>query len=148
MKLRLLKLKDTVYLYCPNGTIMKPQPVDLIRILTNFTNPHQFKGSEGYWNTTMANMEDAAGETLAYVDDCFKLIVLNEKTFSDIITQETKFISASEYATYHGKCRATVKNLCVAGKLPGAYKTSSGWLIPEGTPYPKDGRAGRVVKRG
>lgn len=147
MKLRLLKQKNNVLLYCPNGTIIKPTEEDLIRLLTSFSKPQHFKGDAGRWSVNMAGMEDAAGETLAYVDDTYKLIILDEQAFVGLFKPETKYISVSEYATLYGKCRATVKNLCVAGKLPGAYKTSSGWLIPEGTPYPKDGRVGRTAKK-
>lgn len=144
MKLRLLKRKKSICIFCQNGTILNPSQEDLIRLLTAFSKPQTFKGNDGYWNTAFPNMEDADGETLAYIDDANKLIVLNENTFSKIIRKEEKYISASEYAVLHGKCRATVKNLCVAGKLPGAYKTSSGWLIPENTPYPEDGRTKKV----
>ncbi len=147
MKLRLLSYNKKVYILCQNGSVLIPTEQDLIRLLTSFSKPHSFKGKDGYWNTAIANIEEASGETLAYIDDTNKLVILNEKTFSDIVKQEQKYISATEYAAQHDKCRATIKNLCVAGKLPGAYKTSSGWLIPEGTPYPKDGRAGRAVKK-
>ena len=147
MKLRLLKNKNNIYIYCSNGSIMKPRDEDLVRLLTTFNKPNQFKGDAGYWNISMATMEDAVGETLAYIDDACKLIVLSEQAFACVLKQDEKYVSVSEYAAAHDKCRATIKNLCVAGKLPGAYKTSSGWLIPENAPYPKDGRAGRVVKK-
>lgn len=91
-------------------------------------------------------MEDADGETLAYIDDSNKLIVLNDKTFAEIVQKEEKYISASEYAAQHDKGNAIIKRLCLAGKLPGAYKTSSGWLIPENAPYPEDGRTKRAKK--
>lgn len=147
MKLRLLRKGRSLYLYCPNGTIKIPTENDLIQMLTAFRQTKRFKGADGYWDRENANMEDATGETLAYIDDQSRLIILNEKAFIDVVKQTTKYVSTTEYAALHGKCRATVKNLCVAGKLPGAYKASSGWLIPEGTPYPKDGRAGRIVKK-
>ena len=146
MKLRLLKASNTLYMYCQNGSILIPTSHDLIRLLTSFSKPHTFKGEYSYWNTTLSNMEDASGETLAYIDDANKLIVLNEKTFSKIVQKEEAYVSVSEYAVMYDKCRATVKNLCVAGKLPGAYKTSSGWLIPKDAPYPLDGRTKKAKK--
>lgn len=146
MKLRLLKNKKNIAIFCQNGTILIPTAHDMIRLLTAFSKPHVFKGSDGYWNTTFSNMEDADGETLAYIDDSNKLIVLNDKTFAEIVQKEEKYISASEYAARHDKGNAIVKRLCLAGKLPGAYKTSSGWLIPENTPYPEDGRTKRAKK--
>lgn len=147
MKLRLLKHDKKIYMLCQNGSILIPSERDMIQLLTSFSRPHSFKGNDGYWNKAAANMENAEGETLAYIDDANKLVVLNEKTFSAFAKQEQKYISATEYAELHGKSRPSVKNMCAAGRIPGAYKTSSGWLIPADAPYPKDGRAGRVVKK-
>ena len=140
MKLRLLKKGKKTFLYCMNGSIIEPTPEVLVQMLTAFSKPQAFKGTDGYWNDRMASMEDAGGETLAYVDDTNKLIILNENTFRALVTNEIKYISASEYAAKHNKSRASIKNLCLAEKLPGAYKTSAGWMIPEDTPYPADGR--------
>ena len=140
MKLRLLRVKNNLYIYCTNGSILKAEAEDLARLLKGFSRPQQFKGSSGYWNVEMASMEEAAGVTLAYVDDTNKLVVLSEEAFSGIVSTQEKYVSVSEYAALHGKCRATIKNLCVAGRLPGAYKTSSGWSIPKDAPYPTDGR--------
>lgn len=147
MKLRLVKRDNTLYLYCMNGSVLSPTKQDLARLLTEFTKPQAFKGENNYWNATLSRMDDAPGETLAYVDDTKKLIILNDKVFADVVQKEEKYISATEYAERFGKCRATVKNLCVAGRLPGAYKTSSGWLIPENTPYPQDGRTTKAAKK-
>lgn len=146
MKLRLIKQKNKVLLYCPNGTILIPTEDDLVRLLTSFSKPQRFNGHSGFWSANMAAMEDAVGETLAYVDDAYKLVVLNEQAFAGLFKPEVKYISASEYAALHNKGNAIVKRLCLAGKLPGAYKTSSGWLIPEKTPYPEDGRTKRAKK--
>lgn len=140
MKLRLIKQKNGVYMYCPNGTILQPTEKDLAQLLTSFTKPQRFKGTAGSWSANMADMEEGSGETLAYVDDTYKLVILNEQAFAGLFKPEIKYISASEYAAMYDKCKATVKNLCVAGKLPGAYKTSAGWLIPDDAPYPQDGR--------
>ena len=140
MKLRLLRKGKNTFLYCMNGSIINPTSKDLVQLLTAFSKPQMFKGADGYWNDSMASIEDAAGETLAYVDDTNKLIILNENTFRELVDNEVKYISASEYALKHNKSRASIKNLCLAGKLPGAYKTSAGWMIPEDTPYPADGR--------
>lgn len=147
MKLRLVKRENDLYLYCMNGSILNPTKQDLARLLTEFTKPQSFKGENGYWSTAISRIEDAPGETLAYVDDAKKLIVLSGKIFADVVQKEEKYISATEYAERFGRCRATVKNLCVAGRLPGAYKTSSGWLIPENTPYPQDGRTAKREKK-
>ena len=147
MKLRLSIVSKKLCVYCSNGSILIPSDDDLRRILTSFSKPHLFKGRDGFWNGEVVRMEDAPGETLAYVDDKYKLVVLNEQAFTSIVQLPTKYISVSEYAQIHNKCRATIKNLCVAGKLPGAYKNSSGWLIPADVPYPEEGRTIRAMQK-
>ena len=136
MKLRVLRIGSNVFLYCANGSIKKANDEDLIQVLTGFSHPRKFRGSDGFWNYDHSNMEDAAGETLAYVDDANHLVILNEKTFAGVVKAPVKYISVTEYADLHNKDRGTIKKICASGKIPGAYKTSSGWLIPEGTPYP------------
>ena len=80
-------------------------------------------------------MDDAAGITLAFVDDANKLVILSDNLFSP--EKQIVYISATEYAEMHGKSRPSIKNMCAAGRIPGAYKTSSGWLIPKDAPYPE-----------
>ncbi len=144
MKLRLVKTKDEIKLLCMNGSILKVDTKVLKSLLTNFKRPSMFKGNEEFWSNTCANMEDVRGETLAYVDYCNALVIVNEEAFASIVEQED-YISASEYADLHGKGRAMIKRLCMEGRLPGAYKTSSGWLIPKNAPYPE--RKTREVKQ-
>ena len=146
MKLRLVRRYKATHIYCSNGSIINPSKEDIVRFLTEFKKPNIFKGSDGFWRNNIADMEDAPGETIAFVDDTNRLVILDGSLFNDLFEKEVKYVSASEYAERHSKCRATVKNLCVAGKLEGAYKTSSGWLIPENAPYPEDGRHTRKTK--
>ena len=141
MKLRLVRQYKTLHIYCSNGTILNPSEKDLIKLISSFKKPNAFKGSNGYWNGNIFDMKDAPGETLAYIDDTNKLVILDEKIFSTIIKSDIKYISATEYANKVGKSRPSIKNMCAAGRIQGAYKTSSGWLIPENAPYPEDGRA-------
>ena len=135
MKLRLLKTRKGVKLLCPNGSVMDVNEDVLTSLLTSFRNPNSFKGEAGTWSHLAPTMDEIKGETLAYVDERPALIIFNDEIFLNIVRQK-EYISVSEYAAKHDKCRATIKNLCVAGRLPGAYKTSSGWLIPSDTPYP------------
>lgn len=143
MKLRLLKTKHGQKLLCPNGSILDVDQATLASLLTSFQNPNDFKGTSDMWSSIAPYMDEIKGETLAYVDDRYNLVILSEEAFSSIVKQN-EYISVSEYAAKHDKCRATIKNLCVAGRLMGAYKTSSGWLIPSDTPYPE--RKTRTVK--
>ena len=135
MKLRLIEQRKQRLLLCPNGSVLKVDKDVLERLLTGFKKPSSFKGTDGFWSAENANMEDVYGETLAFVDDAYKLVVISDSLFSE--TKAVTYISATEYAALHGKSRPSVKNMCVAGRIEGAYKTSSGWLIPEAAPWPE-----------
>ena len=137
MKLRLIKNKKETLLLCPNGSILLVDKDVLLRLLCEFKRPSKFKGDYGYWNTDNADMDNVYGETLAYVDDSYKLIILNDKVYSEFKGNTIKYISTTEYAELHGKTRPTVKALCASGRITGAYKASSGWLIPENAPWPE-----------
>ena len=137
-----MKQGGKIVAYCSNGTISNVTDDMLIKILTSFDKPHIFKGTDGVWNTSIADMSDVIGDTLAYIDDSNKLVVLDNKVFSKILKR--RFISATEYADLHHKSRASIKNMCGKGRIEGAYQTSSGWLIPADAPYPQ--RKKRTVK--
>ena len=134
MKLRLVERGKERVLLCPNGSVMKVDKDVLDRLLTGFKKAKSFRGDYGFWNAESPSMEEAAGITLAFVDDANKLVILSDKLFAP--EKQITCVSATEYAKIHEKCRATIKNLCVAGKIPGAYKNSSGWQIPKDAPYP------------
>ena len=140
MKIRLVTLKKDTLLYCKNGSILKVTEENLKRLFENFKNTNSFKGNDGFWNSNIADIEHAPGITIAYVDDTNKLVVLDSNIFKGLFKEEIQYLSATEYANKVGKSRPSIKNMCAAGRIPGAYKTSSGWLIPENAPYPKDGR--------
>lgn len=133
MKLRVVKEKNEKYILCPNGSKMKMNNEVLFRLLRNFTNPSSFKGEDGYWATTVSDMEDAPGRTIAFIDDNNRLITINNALYEDLVE---KYISATDYAEMHGKSRALIKRLCSEGRIEGVYKTTSGWFIPENAPYP------------
>lgn len=145
MKLRLVEIKKEYFLLCQNGSILRADETVLSRLLHNFNRPNMFKGSDGYWNNTVSDMEDAPGKTLAFVDDTYRLIILNTGVYSYVNKTETVYVSAIEYAEAHGKSWSSVKNMCAAGRLEGAYKISSGWLIPKDAPWPE--RKTREVKK-
>ena len=145
MKLRVIQHARDKYILCPNGSILKADSEVLRRLLTDFKTAKSFKGESGYWNKETARMEDVAGTTLAFVDDAEKLVIISDRLFS--LEKHVTYISATEYAELHSKSRPSVKNMCAAGRISGAYKTSSGWLIPADAPYPKDGRTCRKAKK-
>ena len=135
MKLRVIAQRKEILLLCPNGSILRADKAILGRLLEDFKKPTSFKGEYGYWNVENASMESVYGETLAFVDDTNKLVIVSDKLYS--CEKPKVYISATEYAELHGKSRPSVKNMCADGRIPGAYKTSSGWLIPKDAPYPE-----------
>jgi len=138
MKLRLVKTDKILLLYCPDGSIMEVSEEVLVKFLKHFNAPSSFQGKDGFWKFVAQNMESAPGQTLAYVDDDKKLIILNAKVFRSVfISTDPKYISVSEYAEKHNKGCAIVKRYCLEGRIKGAYKSSMGWVIPEDAPYPK-----------
>ena len=142
MKLRLVERGKKRVLLCPNGSVMEVDKNVLNRLLTDFKKAKTFRGDYGFWNVETPDMEDAAGITLAFVDDANKLVILSDKLFAP--EKQIIYVSATEYAEMYGKCRATIKNLCKDGRIEGAYKTSSGWLIPKDSAYPE--RKTREIK--
>lgn len=135
MKLRIIQQAKNIVILCPNGSCMEADKESLGKLLTSFKRPTSFKGQDGFWNKETACMDDVPGITLAFVDDANKLVILSDKLFAP--EKQIVYISATEYAELHGKCRATIKNLCKDGRLEGAYQTSAGWLIPKDAPYPE-----------
>ena len=75
MKLRVITYRKQKYILCPNGSKLKANKENLNRLLSDFRKPSSFKGEDGYWNDTVASMEDAAGETLAFVDDSLSSMI-------------------------------------------------------------------------
>ena len=144
MKLRLVFFRDQICLYCSDGSIINANNEVLTRLLTEFDVPSKFKGTDGRWDTISCDMESARGTTLAIVDESLNLVVYNKKVFASIVKSE-KYLSSSEYAELHNKSHPLIKRLCQEGRIPGAQKNRSGWLIPKDAPYPE--RKKREVKK-
>ena len=143
MKLRLVLVNDKKLLYCPNGSIIKADEKVLNRLLTEFNHPSRFKGNDGCWNISVADMDSALGTTLAIVDDKKNLIVYSPNAFL-LPKAAEEYVSASEYAVMHGKAHSLIRRLCDNGRISGAIKNSTGWLIPKNAPYPE--RKTREIK--
>lgn len=144
MKLKLVLECGKRFLCCPNGSILIADDSVLQRLLTDFKKPNSFKGEDGCWNDVICDMKDVKGQVLAIVDDSLNLVIYSNKTFEGFQTSEV-YISASEYAELHQKSHPRIKKLCEDGRIPGAQKNRSGWLIPQNAPYPE--RKKREVKK-
>ena len=136
MKLRLIKQNNKLLLLCPNGSIKVADNALIGELLTSFSSPGKFKGKDGCWKTVESQMERISGHTIAEVDDQGRLIIYSGKEFSKVVAY-TEYISATEFAEMHDKCRASVKNMCAEGRIEGAYKNGAGWQIPKNAPYPE-----------
>lgn len=144
MKLKLALLNSKKILYCPNGSIAKADVQTLERLLTEFNSPTKFKGELGCWKDGVADIQDTPGTTLAYVNDSLNLVICSPQAFEDI-EPTADYIPPSEYAEIHGKSHSLIKRLCEEGRIPGAKKIRSCWLIPKDAPYPE--RKKREVKK-
>jgi len=56
-----------------------------------------------------------------------------------------KNLTISEYAALHGLNPRTVRNYCLAGKLPGAEQNGKFWTIPADAPVPTKGKHSRTA---
>ena len=139
MKIRLVRQKGKLKLLCANGSILDVDKNVLASLLVDFKHPNKFKGDRYYWSFDCSNIEEVPGEMLAYVDDANRLIIYNDSLFTEVV-ESSIYISVTEYAKLHGKSRPMIKKLCLDGRIPGAQKHSTGWLIPKNAPYPKDNR--------
>lgn len=145
MKARMIFFDEQLQLLLCNGKVRILTLVEARDFLLSFSDPSHYAG-DGTWNNGVVTMENYGGETIAIVDDSCNLIVSHGDWFKKIVeTDGVSYISAKEFAEKHGKQAAIVRRLCMNGRIPGAFQKGRTWLIPEGTPYPTDARAGKRV---
>ena len=60
---------------------------------------------------------------------------------------ETEYLSVTEFAAKHGRNVSGIRQMLIAGKLPGK-KIGNQWVIPADAQLPKDGRikSGKYIK--
>lgn len=143
MVLRLVMIEKELKVCCSNGSFLNANESVLRKILTKFDKATRIKGEDGYWSNTYSNMKDIPGQTLAYVSDDAKLVVLDANVFKSIVTP-TNFISVNEFAEKHGKQIAIVRRLCAEGRIENVQKIGETWLIPSDAKYPE--RKPRTIK--
>ena len=143
MVLRLAMIEKELKVCCANGSFLKADESVLRKILTEFDRATGIKGHDGYWSNTYSNMKDIPGQTLAYVSDDLKLVILDKNVFKCIVTP-TNFVSVNEFAEKNGKQIAIVRRLCAEGRIENAQKIGETWLIPSDAKYPE--RKPRTVK--
>lgn len=94
------------------------------------------------------NFEDYYGNTVAILDSNRDLIIKDASLLRCVAyPSEFPYYTASEYAELNERKTAIVLRHCREGRIPGVVHIGSLWLIPKGTPYPKDNRAGRDMSK-
>ena len=144
MILRVISVKKEIKVCCSNGSVLTADENVLRKILTGFDKANNIKGNDGYWDVSCTNMKDVQGQTLAYVEDDFTLVVSDKNLFKSIVTP-SEFITVSEFAEKFNKKDAIVRRMCTEGRIPGIEKHGETWLIPADAEYPK--RKPRTVKK-
>ena len=150
MKARIIKNKNgESQILCYNGTIAKFSQNLFAKLLTNFKSEFyidRLTGKLGQWNTTVLDMTDYPGKTQAYISDNYQMVLVDPELLIATVSSTTPYeyvneeednlISLSEYAKKHNRSEAMIKVYCREGRISGARKASSQWLIPENAPYP------------
>ena len=72
--------------------------------------------------------------------DIIPLIEYNISSFSRKEVQRMKYLSTFEAAEYAGISHRRVSILCNEGRIPGAQRAGSRWIIPEDAEKPADAR--------
>ena len=94
--------------------------------------------------------DDYCGELVASLDENMSLIIHSPELFRYIMmfdANDCPYYTLQQYAELHEHNDSVIRKLCLAGRIPGALQIGHGWLIPKGTPYPKDMRAGRDMSK-
>ena len=121
------------------------------------------------WAIECTYMEEADGATLAYVDSKGWLHICEENPFADIFSDAmeepreesddrnavsglmpeagTVYCSITEYAKLVNRDKSRIRVLCSQGRIEGAVKFGTMWMIPQDAPYPDDSRFVEHPKR-
>lgn len=148
MKARLIKDNSGAYLLlCADGTIQKADTATLTKFLRNSKYIDEVSGSLGRWSDVAPDMFAYEGETLAYINGNYHIIILNFLPFETLFEVESKdtiydYISVSEYAESVGKSIEQVKVHLRNGRIPNARKIGRDWVIHKDSVafYPADNR--------
>lgn len=140
MKARLLHHEGALRLLLCTGSIQDVSVPEAYTFLSNYDNPEYYAGN-GKWDFEGLTMEAFRGSTIAVVNDDGTMTVFDAEWYRKILSDnETKYLTAQEYADLHQKKSAIIRRFCLSNRLPGAILKGNTWLIPENTPYPDDER--------
>lgn len=148
MKARLIKNSSDEYLLlCSDGTIAEADTATLTKFLRNVKYIDNVTGTLGRWDDFAPDMFAFDGETFAYINHNYDIIIHNFLPFERLFEIDTHntiedFISVSEYAQLVGKSIEQVKVHLRNGRIPNARKIGRDWIIMKESVafYPTDKR--------
>lgn len=148
MKARLIREESGAYsLLCPDGTIVDADTVVLKNFLRNVRYIDNVSGGDRRWDVTAPDMFAFEGETFAYINDDYTIIINNFLPFERLFQIETEdsiydLLSVSEYAELVGKSIEQVKVHLRNNRIPNARKIGRDWVIHKDSVafYPTDNR--------
>ena len=126
-------------LLCANGSISIPTLNNgvLGNLLSDFKISEEIQGTDGFWKKEYPDMAMVPGTTIAYVTDAKQLVIEDFLPFKDLLDfPHIKFISTQEFAKKYNKSAEIVKVYCRQGRILGAKKVGTSWVIPDTSPYP------------
>ena len=148
MKARLIKSSTGEYLVlCSDGTIASADTAVLTKFLRNAQYIGTVTGTRGRWDTVAPDMFAYEGETVAYINANYHIIILSFLPFEVLFEIDSDntvydFISVAEYAEMVGKSIEQVKVHLRNGRIPNARKIGRDWIIHKDSVafYPADSR--------
>ena len=148
MKARLVReaLGEFVVL-CPDGTIVDADLVVLKNFLRNVRYIDNVSGEDRRWDAVAPDMFAYEGETFAYINDDYTIIINNFLPFEALFQIDTEdsiydLLSVAEYAELVGKSIEQVKVHLRNNRIPNARKIGRDWVIHKDSVafYPTDNR--------
>lgn len=148
MKARLIKSNSGAFLLlCPDGTIAKADTATLTKFLRNAKYVDEITGTVGRWDGIAPDMFAYEGETFAYINENYHVIIFNFLPFEVLFEINSNnsvydFVSVPEYANIVGKSIEQVKVHLRNGRIPNARKIGRDWIIHKDSVafYPSDNR--------
>lgn len=150
MKARLIKEESGAYsLLCPDGTIVDADTVVLKNFLRNVRYIDEISGEKGgrRWDDIAPDMFAFEGETFAYINDDYTIIIKNFLPFETLFEIDSEasidsLLSVAEYAELVGKSIEQVKVHLRNKRIPNARKIGRDWVIHKDSVafYPTDNR--------
>lgn len=148
MKARLIREESGAYsLLCSDGTIVDADTAVLKSFLRNVRYIDNISGGNRRWDEVAPDMFAFEGETYAYINDNYTIVINNFLPFEALFNIETEssifdLMSVAEYSQKVGKSIEQVKVHLRNGRIPNARKIGRDWIIHKDSVafYPTDNR--------